>query len=213
MALFRWLVVAVTLSCSACVWEGGDCSTGPAPSAPVLAPLSWCQDGLSCVEGVCVAPAEPPEPVELGAECGPGRACPEDTFCHSVSKVCAVAAAVDAPCSHDHECVPELICNTAKHGGVCRAPGPDGDDCHKDRHCAGTLACHAQIHDPGVCRPPGGAGQPCERPSHCIEGLLCNRQLGQCSAPLAHGGACGSDADCVSPLTCYLKRCEGALPW
>lgn len=118
------------------------------------------------------------------------------------------AAAADVKACAD--AFPEMGCDYALTGNwaeVCRpTPGTlaNGRPCGRDTQCASTK-CVTKGELCGVCAEPIAAGGACTMDEECVMGLTCINQV--CTAFATKGEAC-DPTPCVPSLACVDNVCE-----
>ena len=159
----------------------GMCSNGSADS--VCGVNSHCNNGLSCVLGLC-------SDRSAGSRCLTGDDCTGSLICGN--NVCG--GAVGSSCSDDTDCGVDLVCNGAPGNKVCGQPGGGSADsvCGVNSHCNNGLSCVL-----GLCSN-RSAGSTCEFDLHCADSLICGN--GICGLDVR--SLCSTDEACAGSLIC-----------
>lgn len=143
-------------ACEAAVGPGEVCGTN----------IARCDDGLSCVDNICVTRAGVGEFCSDAIPCRVGTGC-VDGKCQGFTVV-----GLGDTCNASERCPYNSVCS----GGVCVSSKAPGDS------CAPQESCRSGYCD-GVCKPLKAEGQTCTGGAQCISGI-CD----QVCAPLV--GAC-----------------------
>ena len=144
---------------------------------------SHCNDGLSCVLGMC-------SDRSAGSRCEFDLHCADSLICGN--GICGLD--VRSLCSTDEACAGSLIC-AGPTGGVLRCAqsnGLLGNACGLDTHCTGSLCLS------GVCKI-AELGERCNSDNpYCTAGLVCSGSGESSECRVARGGVCVADGDCVN---------------
>ena len=205
-----------------------------------------CGDGFYCEQGIdtpeCYGSCEP---LSNDKVCGE-QLCGASEYCDFATEACVPTKATGADCNDDEECGDEdslsycdytQLSSSGEDGGVCADyfTKDKGEDCYFEEECKDGLECS---DEEGVCDDPvtitvndtGGACLLSGSGPICKPGLTCQNYSsfeggpqGTCGPPVAKGGDCFFDFDCVigaictgadgntmTPGTCGDKLADGA---
>jgi hypothetical protein len=158
-----------------------------------------CERPLYCILGTCRTPGEEGDACSLGVDCSAPLACVKGA-CAKIEPSLFLGSA----CASDDECRIPLFCIS----GGCAPLGSMDSVCARDVDCYVPFVCTG-----GKCGPAGGIpekyGKACTSDVFCSEGsLFCIGKTCRYLGTL--GAACGSDADCHMPFSCYSGTCSHA---
>jgi hypothetical protein len=225
---------AAGLTCArrAGYFEGTCAADGTAATTPCRASTPRCDDGLTCVNNVCMNTSPEGGPCVTGASSD--RLCEGGLRCVALDPlardgVCVAAGAPGSTCSSTVSCIEGATCSAPSNTGSCTRTVELGERCeHGLRYrCAAGLTC--ALHDATQrppeyrCAAPGTvAGTPCaDAEPRCATGLQCSaaRGPGFCRAPATDAcnprlaSDCGEGRVCarIGPITgrCVAWSLEG----
>lgn len=93
--------------------------------------LLTCNQGLACINEICVQAGGAGQPCLPGGQCNAGNLC--------IADLCTEAGGEDQPCLPGDMCNGTLQC----FAGTCVAAGLEGQPCFSDKTCAQGFACAA----------------------------------------------------------------------
>ena len=165
--------------CTSRVAEGFPCEVGV---------FAMCWDGLTCVDGVCMAPPGP------GLPCHPQLGCAEQAVCDDTLGLCVARVQAGGDCDVTSECATELFCGEI--GPSCAPRIVEGGSCWQDAECQPAAACIFR----GRCRAGVEVGGLCDtNDAPCVDGAICDD--GICVAgveDLDIGAPCADASQCAS---------------
>jgi len=158
-----------------------------------------------------------------------------NVYCDPVSSTCMQLPSDGEPCLSppppgvSSSCDPDpslmLVCDTSGSttgtGGVCRAPGKLGQDCHaiqcdKNLYCDTSTATGTPSY---TCKALPGFGQNCEVSNYqCMKPYFCDFSMTpySCNQPLSVGESCAGSASTHCDTTLYCdsttQTCKPLLP-
>jgi hypothetical protein len=188
---------------------------------------SECQPGLSCHNGICIAPASK----------GNYELCLDSAECINGSCWGTPTWPARCLCTDNSGCTGGTVCNLGPWGfddnGLCIAPRAHGQSCSATSECQPGLSCQN-----GTCIAPASKGNNelcldsaecingscwgtptwparclCTDNSGCTGGTVCNLgpwgfdDNGLCMAPRALGQSCAATSECQGGLTCAGGLC------
>lgn len=114
--------------------------------------------------------------------------------------------AANAVCYLDVDCAAGNTCWGLTGGapGVCRAKAAEGQACRSNAECPDTASCAPVATHDSWCASSDrqASGQFCASDSQCAAGLFCDTNAQQCAEPVAAGGECFQNRQCLS------RRCN-----
>jgi hypothetical protein len=191
---------------------------------------SECCDGLTCQTFMCKPAPTMCKDVrtacEASSECCAGLTCSETRTEPTAPAVRECCGAADTSCEANEDCCGQMLCMDGVcqcvardglcdrdveccNGDICIVGScQDGTDCLRERQvcdpvsdsCCGQLRClHYLTENTDYCCV--GPTERCRESTDCCGKMMCNPDTERCE-PVAEGGACDTQFDCDTGLSC-----------